>query len=351
MLASRLGRRDARKLRLLAAAQNAAERGAQLTAQLLAFSRKQRMAPEPVDLNRIVAGMGTLLQSTIGTAVGIEARLAEGLWPALADPSQIELALLNLAINARDAMPVGGAIAIETANATLGPPSRPEEPPAGEYAMVSVADIGTGIAPEILDKVFEPFFTTKDVGKGSGLGLPQVLGVAQQLGGGVRIATRPGEGTTVSVYLPRLRDAQHAADRPEAGGRSLAQERAAEQDGVILLVDDDDEVRTVTAAMLGEAGYDVVEAGSGGAALDRLAREGGRVALMVLDFAMPGMNGVEVARAAQHARPGLPILFITGYADTLLLAENAAPDRILQKPFRAAALTAKVAEMLGQTAG
>lgn len=352
MLAPRVGARDSRSLRLLSGAQNAADRGARLTAQLLAFSRKQRMAPERVDLNHIVAGMGTLLQSALGAAVRIDTALAEGLWPALADPSQIELVLLNLAINARDAMPVGGTIRVETGNVTLGPASRPEEPAAGDYVVVSVADAGSGIAPDILDRVFEPFFTTKDVGKGSGLGLPQVLGVAQQLGGGVRIATRPQDGTTVSVYLPRIRDVGDAPDANLPGRREhAAGGRANGSDGIILLVDDDDEVRTVTAGMLGDAGYDVIDVGSGGAALDRLAREGDRVALLILDFAMPGMNGVEVARAVRHSRPGLPILFVTGYADTALLAENAGPDRVLQKPFRAAILTAKVAEMLGHATG
>ena len=182
---------------------SAAERGARLTAQLLAFSRQQRMNPEPIDLNRVVAGMGPLLHSTIGATVDIETVLAPDLWPALADASQIELVLLNLAINARDAMPDGGAITLATANATTGRPERPEHPPAGEYVMVSVADTGCGIPPAILDKVFNPFFTTKEVGKGSGLGLSLVLGVAQQLGGGVRHRNAPGAGTTVKVYLPR----------------------------------------------------------------------------------------------------------------------------------------------------
>jgi len=161
------------------------------------------MAPEAVDLNQIITGMGGLLQTAVGATNRIEAVLADPLSLALADPSQIELVILNLAINARDAMPGGGTITIETSNVRLGAPKRPEEPSPGDYVVCSVADAGTGIPNEILDKVFEPFFTTKEVGKGSGLGLSQVLGVAKQLGGGVRIETRPGAGTTVNVYLPR----------------------------------------------------------------------------------------------------------------------------------------------------
>jgi PAS domain S-box-containing protein len=206
LLATRIDDADGTAVRLIVAAQRAAERGARLTAQLLAFSRKQHMDLSRVDLNHLVAGLDGLLESTIGGTVRIEMQLFDGLWPALADPGQIELVLLNLAINARDAMPTGGTITIETANTVLGPPRRAEEPPAGEYVMVSVADTGTGISPPILDKIFEPFFTTKEIGKGSGLGLSQVLGVAQQLGGGVGIDTRLGAGTVVKIYLPRASD-------------------------------------------------------------------------------------------------------------------------------------------------
>jgi PAS domain S-box-containing protein len=187
----------------IASALRAAERAATLTAQVLAFSRKQMMLPRPIDLNRVVIGVEGLLKSTIVETIRIEMVLAEGLWPALADPNQVELALLNLALNARDAMNSAGTITIETANVVLGVPKRPEEPPPGDYVTVALTDAGTGIAPEILDKVFEPFFTTKQFGERSGLGLSQVLGVAQQLGGGVRIKTAVGAGTTVSLYLPK----------------------------------------------------------------------------------------------------------------------------------------------------
>ena len=343
--------RDERAAQLLAAATAAAERGARLTAQLLAFSRQQRMRPEPVDLNQIVAGMGALLQSTIGATVQIETALAESLWPALADPGQIELVLLNLAINARDAMPAGGAITIATGNVTLGRPERPEEPAAGEYAMVSVADTGSGIPPDILDQVFDPFFTTKEVGKGSGLGLSQVLGVAQQLGGGVRIDARCSQGTVVRVYLPRARVAEIARWWQRRGSPEAAVAGGVEHgDGLILLVDDDSDVREVAAAMLDEAGYEVVEAGSGTAALECLDREGARVGLMIADIAMPGMSGVELAHTVKLRRPDLPILFITGFVGTALPIEEAGPDQLLRKPFRAAELAAKVATLLERAA-
>ncbi len=367
LLEAQLGHGDERAARLLAAAVAAAERGSRLTAQLLAFSRQQRMSPEPVDLNQIVLGTGALLQSTIGATIRIETVLAAGLWPALADAGQIELVLLNLAINARDAMPAngsnpggantegtvtGGAITIATANVTLGRPERPEEPPPGDYAVVSVADTGTGIPPAILDKVFDPFFTTKEVGKGSGLGLSQVLGVAQQLGGGVRIATRPGEGTVVRVYLPRAR-AGVAARRSRAGSRPAIAGAAEPGGGLILLVDDDADVRAVAAAMLDEAGYQVVEAGSGGAALECLERHAGQVALMIADIAMPGMSGVELAHAARRGRPDLPIVFVTGFAGAALPPtephQEAGADQLLRKPFRAAELVAQVAAALAES--
>jgi len=194
---------DPRILKFLDQALAGAERGAKLTAQLLAFARRQRLEPAAVDVNALVQGLMDMLRSTIGGAVSIETALSGDLWPALADATQLELVMVNLAINARDAMQAGGTITITTHNATLGPPSRPEEPQPGGYVTLAVADTGMGIAPDVLARVFEPFFTTKEAGKGSGLGLSQVLGLTQQLGGGVRIESEPGMGTTVSVYLPR----------------------------------------------------------------------------------------------------------------------------------------------------
>ncbi|MGZ3376497.1 MAG: response regulator [Phenylobacterium sp.] len=325
-----------RRLKMMA---QAAERGAQLTAQMLAFSRRQRLEPRAVDLNETVSSMRDLLQATMGGSVRIETVLQPDLWPAMIDPTQIELVILNLAINARDAMEVGGTLTVETGNVTLGAPIRPEEPGAGEYVMVAVTDTGSGMTAEVLAKVFEPFFTTKEIGKGSGLGLSQVFGLAKQSGGGVRIDSTPGEGASVRVFLPR------AASAPEADAvDGLSADEPAPKNLKVLLVDDDSAVREVTAGLLQDLGYRVVEAGSGGAALDMLDRQA-EIDLLLLDFAMPGMNGAEVAREVHARRPGLPILFVTGYADTEALAA-AGDDGILRKPFVERDLAAKLRSAL-----
>jgi PAS domain S-box-containing protein len=336
---------DERTARWLQAALSAAARGASLTAQLLAFSRQQRMNPEPIDLNSVIDGMAALLHSTTGVTIAIDIKPAEALRPALADAAQVELVLLNLAINSRDAMPNGGTITVSTGNVTLGAPRRSEEPPAGDYVMVSVADTGMGISPAILDKVFEPFFTTKEIGRGSGLGLSQVLGVAQQLGGGVRIETEPGAGTIVTVFLPPAELVDAARARRASSDRRGYDGAAGRTIGGILLVDDDPDVRAVAAAMLREVGHTVIEAGSGGAALECLEQDDPRIDLLIADLAMPGMSGFELARAARQGRPELPILFVTGFAD-ISPPEDAICETVLQKPFRADELAAKVAEAL-----
>jgi signal transduction histidine kinase len=327
-----------RQRRLTMMAQ-AAERGAQLTAQMLAFSRRQRLEPRAVDLNETVLSMHDLLQSTMGGSVKIDTRLDPGLWPAMIDPTQIELVILNLAINARDAMEVGGSLTVETANVALPAPERPEDPPAGDYVMVAVSDTGSGMTDEVRARVFEPFFTTKDIGKGSGLGLSQVYGVASQSGGAVRIDSRLGEGTSVKVYLPRA----EALPQPDA---EVLRDAGAENahDLRVLVVDDDSAVREGTAGILGDLGYRVIEAGSGGAALDMLDREE-KIDVMLLDFAMPGMNGAEVAREARARRPDVPIVFVTGYADTAAL-DDADQDGILRKPYVERDLAAKLRAVL-----
>jgi len=318
---------DDRARQRLSYMRSAAERGAKLTDQLLSFSRRQRLEPRALDLNEAVIGMRDLLQSTMGGSIHIETKHHCGLWPALVDPTQLELAILNLAINARDAMQVGGTLKVETKNATLGPPLHPEDPPGGDYVAVSVSDTGTGMTDEIRAKVFEPFFTTKEVGKGSGLGLSQVLGFAKQSGGGVCIESRLGAGTSVHIYLPRAEAG--LATRPS--GPALVAPAEGLRGRTILLIDDDNAVREVTRAILHELGYRVLEAGSGGAALDLIEREP-RIDLMIVDFAMPGMNGAEVARSAQAKRPALPILFVTGFADRTALA-GISEAQIISKPF------------------
>lgn len=305
----------------------AAERGAKLTDQLLSFSRRQRLQPKTLDLNEVLSGMRDLIQSTIGGSVQIETKFGEGLWAAMVDPTQLELAVLNLAINARDAMEVGGALEVSTRNVTLGPPSVPEEPPPGDYVETCVSDTGSGMTDEVRRKVFEPFFTTKEIGKGSGLGLSQVLGFAKQSNGGVRIVSKPGKGTNVCIYLPRseAKVRQYGTPAPGAAAHDV------HTGGDVLLVDDDNAVREVVASMLRDLGYRVREAGSGGAALDFLD-SGGAADVIVMDFAMPGMNGAEVARRARVMRPGLPILFVTGFADRSALV-GVGDAHVIGKPF------------------
>jgi signal transduction histidine kinase len=327
---------DGRLAQRIGYMRTAAERGAKLTDQLLSFSRRQRLEPRSLDLNETIAGMRDLLQSTMGGSIHIETMLKHGLWSALVDPTQLELAVLNLAINARDAMEVGGTLKVEIENVTLGPATYPEEPPAGDYVSIRVSDSGTGMPEDIRAKVFEPFFTTKEPGKGSGLGLSQVLGFAKQSGGGVRIDSRVGEGTSVYIYLPRA-GGERVDERPVAARISAA---GAFTGASILLVDDDNAVREVTRAMLHELGYAVLEAGSGGAALDVLSREP-KIDLMIVDFAMPGMNGAEVARQAQAKRPSLPILFVTGFSDRSGMA-GVDEAHILAKPFVYDELASKV---------
>lgn len=324
----------------------AAERGATLTAQLLAFSRRQRLEARPMDLNATVANMRDLLQTSVGSRVRLRTELDPALRRALVDPTQIELVLLNLAINARDAMHDGGTLLVETGNARRGEPRRPEEPPPGDYVTVAVAGTGPGMPPEVAAKAFEPFFTTKPVGKGSGLGLAQVYGFATQSGGGVALDTAPGRGTSVTVFLPAAAAAQADDDAgPAAAAPAMPVAAPAAVPAAILLVDDDHAVREVTGSALRDLGHTVLEAPGGPVALDLLARPGQRIDLLVVDFAMPGMNGVEVARRARAARPGLEVLFITGYADLSALA-GTAEERIVQKPFRHGELERKVARCL-----
>jgi CheY-like chemotaxis protein len=237
-------------------------------------------------------------------------------------------------------MAVGGTLVVETGNVACGAPTRPEEPPPGDYVMVAVRDNGSGMTTEVLAKVFEPFFTTKEVGKGSGLGLSQVFGLAKQSGGGVRIDSIPGGGTSVEIYLPR------SNLEPDClGGSDHTVETQAPSDRHVLVVDDDNAVREVTAGILSQLGYRVIEAGSGGAALEVLDQHED-IDLLMLDFAMPGMNGAEVAREARARRPSLPILFVTGYADTAALPAPG-EEGVLRKPFREDELAAKLRSVLG----
>ena len=335
-----LRRTEDEKLRRLAGnALQAAERGAKLTAQLLAFSRRQRLQPSPVQPNHIVSGMGDLLARTIGPHVRVETMLEPGLWQALADSTQLELMILNLAINSRDAMPSGGRLSISTSNVGEVPARLVGELAPGEYVAISVSDTGSGMPPEVLARAFEPFFTTKEQGKGTGLGLAQLYGFAKQSGGTARIKSKVGEGTTVTIYLPRTHAITPAADLPTLETRPA-------QRLLVLLVDDDNDVREVAAAMIEEIGYDVVAADSGEAALRELDPE--RFALVVTDVAMPGMSGVEFARKVRERAPHLPIVFASGYADVHTFGAELADEVVLKKPFRVTEVAARLAGALAE---
>jgi PAS domain S-box-containing protein len=332
--------RDAPDLqRLLRNATMAAERGSALTRRLLSFSRQNELALRTVSVNRLIIGMGDLLARTLGGTVELRRRLSADPDTARVDPDQLELALLNLCINARDAMPGGGAITLTTQTVELEA-EEVAEVPAGSYVRVSVADSGTGMTPEVLARVFEPFFTTKDIGKGTGLGLPMVYGLVRQSGGGVTIDSAPGEGTRVTLYLP-------SGGEETGGERGDEEETPATQNPVrVLVVDDDATVREVTAGFLSDLGHDTVEAADGDAAL-RVLEDDPSVRLMVADFAMPRMTGAELSERARAMRPDLPILLVTGYAE---LAKLAAGIPVLHKPYRQADLAEQVAMLLGVTA-
>jgi CheY-like chemotaxis protein len=329
---------DERSMRHLRAAQRAAQRGGELTHQLLAYARRQPISPRPVDLTAMIDGMGDLLQRSLGGLVQVNTTLDADLWPAYCDPTQLELMLLNLAINARDAMPAGGLIGI-TAQNVPATGRLPSELAAGEYVSIAVVDSGSGMSPEIRDRAFEPFFTTKEPGKGSGLGLAQVWGLAQQFGGTVLLESAPGRGTAVQVFLPR-------AEVIVPADVSLVHRdtTSAATDGVILIVDDDADARDIAAAFIEQDGYDVQLASSGQEALALLAQND--VALALVDYAMPGMSGAEFVRRAHERRNGLPVVYVTGNPDAL--ATEAAPDSapVVMKPYTRVGLAEAVRQAL-----
>jgi PAS domain S-box-containing protein len=339
---------DPDAVRFARAATRAAENGARLTEQLLAFSRRQHLQPRAVDLNAVVAGMREMLTRTIGAGIEVRLDLSADLWPALIDPTQIETAILNLAINARDAMPSGGALTIETRNLPKGisvggigagsigaEGSGAHRELAGRDCVgLSVRDTGTGMSEEVLRSAVEPFFTTKEPGKGSGLGLSQVYGTVQQSNGAMQIESRIGAGTAVHLLLPRaLVDAEAAEPAREPAA-------AAMQGGRVLVVDDDPGVREITAQMLRQCGFTVTEAASGQAALDALGAvevigegRGEPCELVVIDIAMPGLSGVETIAWARSKWPGLRVLYMTGYADAAGANPDTGGDKLLKKPF------------------
>ena len=333
--------------RYVTAAQGAASRAAALTHRLLAFSRRQTLDPVPTNPNRLVAGMEELIRRTVGPAVTLETVLAGGLWPTLCDPHQLENAVLNLSINARDAMPDGGRLTIETANTWLDEPgARERDMQPGQYVAVCVSDTGTGMLPEVIARAFDPFFTTKPIGMGTGLGLSMIYGFAKQSGGQARIYSEVGQGTTVRLYLPR-----HAAEEANIlGEQAVAAPPRAEASATVLVVDDEPTVRMLVFEVLGELGYATIEAENGPAGL-AVIRSSARIDLLVTDVGLPGgMNGRQVADAARALRPGLQVLFITGYADNAAVG-NGHLERgmqVMTKPFTMVALAAKVRAMLAE---
>jgi signal transduction histidine kinase/DNA-binding response OmpR family regulator len=301
----------------------AAERGSKLTSQLLAFSRTQKLDTTAVDINRMISGMKELLDQSIGATVTIKLELTAGLSPAIADTNQLELAILNLSLNARDAMPDGGALTIATAAAKDG-----------KSIMVSVADTGVGMPPDVIARAFDPFFTTKPTGKGTGLGLSQVYGIVQQAGGEVTIESEVGHGTKVSLNLPIASQDMVAEIHVDAAAvRTRRNEK-------LLLVDDDSDVRDIVSRVLSELGYNVREAASGQDALAALPNF--EPDLLIVDFAMPNMNGAEIVTAARARNAALKILFLSGYADTTALESAVGHAPLLRKPFRPAELAAAV---------
>ncbi|WP_422056289.1 MHYT domain-containing protein [Sphingomonas sp.] len=300
----------------------AAERGAKLTSQLLTFARAQGIQLQPLRVCDVIQAMAELLRRTLGPMIALDLKLAAVPVPVLADPTQVEMMILNLAINARDAMPDGGTLTIATATRHIGSDTELEP---GDYVEIAVSDTGIGMDEATLRRAMEPFFTTKPVGKGTGLGLAQIYGSARQAGGTVRLSSTPGIGTTVSVLLPRTnREPESVAvkTRTEAGPDARLR---------ILFVDDDVELRGIFATALTALGHHVIEAGGGDEALDLIGRTTPDVAL--LDFAMPGMNGAELALALKQRMPDLPILFASGFADTEAL-DRAGATTVLRKPFK-----------------
>jgi PAS domain S-box-containing protein len=339
-------RGDAELQRLVDAVSRAAERGALLTKRLLAFSRRQPLEPAAVEPNRLVAGMSDLLRRTLGEPIAIETILAGGIWRTLVDPNQLENAILNLAVNARDAMLQGGKLTIETANAFLDETyaRAHEDVVPGQYVMIAVTDAGIGMAKDVADKAFEPFFTTKGVGQGTGLGLSQVYGFVKQSGGHVKIYSEPGEGTTVKIYLPRLIAAE--PERESAAGPPLVE--SAPKSELILIVEDDDDVRAYGISLLQEMGYRVLAAADGATALRLIASEP-EIRLLFSDVALPGgINGRQVADAAVQLRPDMKVLFTTGYARNAIVHQGRLDPgvELLVKPFTYASLAAKLRQML-----
>ncbi|MCK8785658.1 CHASE3 domain-containing protein [Roseomonas sp. NAR14] len=329
----------------------AAQRGATLTGQLLAFARKQPLAPAPIDLAAAVPQFVPLLRRTLGEHIDVRYVETAGLWPAMADAAQLESALLNLALNARDAMPAGGRLTIELANKVLDEAyagAHAEVRP-GDYAMLAVSDTGHGMTPEVLARVFEPFFTTKPTGKGTGLGLAMVFGFVKQSGGHVKVYSEPGEGTTVKLYLPRAMGALPAA-AAQRGGPPIALPRGS---ATVLVVEDEAAVREVAVAILAELGYRVIEAADGEEGLRTFGENAAAVDLLLTDVVLPGkLRGRDLAERITAIRPSVKVLYMSGYTENSIVHHGRLDDgvQLIGKPFKREQLAGKVAEVLAAPA-
>lgn len=324
--------------RLFTAAEEAITRGAQLTHSLLAFARRQMLTPKPTRLLSLLDSMQPLLERTLGGLIHFDIDVPADTAPVMVDPAQLESAILNLAINARDAMPQGGVLTLRAGNASIGrqdEPGHPADLAPGDYVAITLADTGTGMDEPTLARAFEPFFTTKDIGRGSGLGLSMVYGMAVQSGGGVAIASEAGKGTAVTIFIPRAMEDEAMAAAPSPAAKPASRR-------IVLLADDDHLVRTGASAVLEMLGYDVLAAASGAEAL-KVLKEAEAVDVMITDYAMPGMSGVALIREARRLAPALPILLITGYADQ---PEGIERCTVLHKPFRPQALAEQLAILL-----
>ena len=328
------------------AAMASANRAAALTHRLLAFSRRQPLDPRPVDANRLVGGMEELLRRTIGESVRLEMVTRGGLWQTLCDPHQLESAILNLAINARDAMPDGGTLTIETGNACLedADTARRRDVRPGQYVRIAVTDTGVGMSADVIAKAFDPFFTTKPIGQGTGLGLSMIYGFARQSEGYAKIISEPGRGSTIKLYLPRYHGEGEDADKAAAEG---SPGHRAGQGEVVLVVEDETVVRNLVVDVLQELGYRAVEAADGPAGL-KLLQSDMRIDLLVTDIGLPGLNGRQVADAARASRPDLPVLFMTGYAENATVANGFLDPgmQMITKPFAVEALAARIRDII-----
>jgi len=325
----------------------AAERAAALTQQLLAFSRKQTLRLQVVSLNELIQNLRKMLERLIGEDVELKTALADWLWPVKVDPNRIGQVLMNLAVNARDAMPRGGKLLLETQNLRVGENYVQQHPgtAAGEYVMLAVSDTGTGMDKETQSRLFEPFFTTKELGKGTGLGLATVYGIVKQCGGNIWVYSEPGKGTTFKIYLPRAQE-EAVALKATTAGPSIEQVGGKE---TFLLVEDDEAVRNLMTTVLEEKGYKVLAAGDGEEALHLFGDYSGPVDLLITDMVMPKINGREMAEKMNQKRPGLKVLYMSGYTSNVIAHQNVLDSGVefIEKPVTVEALLRKIREMLG----